>query len=586
MTIDAAQGGLGRPQQVAAPAVTESDAARPWLAHYPPGIRWDSEIPVRPLWHLLDEAVAAFPGRPCIDFLGRRTSYAELGVLVDRAACGLKKLGVGPGTKVGLFLPNCPYFVVFYFATLKTGATVVNFNPLYAEPEVAQQIEDSDTDVMVTLDLAALCQKVTAQIGRTRLRHVVVCPMAAALPFAKGLLFPLARRKDLARVPDDGHHVAYRELMANDGRIAPPELDPHSALALLQYTGGTTGTPKGAMLTHANVYANAVQCSLWFGGTDGATQSMVGVLPLFHVFAMTVVMNWTLRTGAEMILLPRFELKQLLETVHRRRPTALAAVPTLLNAINTCPDLGRYDLSSLRICVTGGASLPAEVRERFESLTGCRVLEGYGLSECAPVACCNPVEGLRKPGSIGLPYPATTIEIRAPEPPHRLLPVGEKGEICVAGPQVMAGYWKRPEATAQVLIDGRLHTGDIGHMDGDGYVFITDRLKEMINAGGFKVYPRMVEEAIYTHPQVAECAVFGVPDPYRGETVKAVVKRMPGAGLTAEELTAFLAERLSPIELPKIIEFRSELPKSPIGKILKTQLVAEHEAGAERTAAS
>lgn len=582
MAIGAAEGGTERLMGVAPPAARAGASARPWLAHYPPGIHWDVDIPARPVWHLLDEAVVGFPQRPCIDFLGKRTTYRELGILVDRAAKGLQKLDVGPGTKVGLFLPNCPYSVVFYFAALKAGATVVNYNPLYAEPEIARQIEDSDTDVMVTLDLTALLHKVTAQIGKTRLRHVVVCPMAAALPFAKGLLFPLARRKELARVPDDGCHIAYRDLMANDGRIASPEIDPRGSLAVLQYTGGTTGTPKGAMLTHANVYANAVQSSLWFGGVDG-TQAIVGVLPLFHVFAMTVVMNWTIRVGAEMILLPRFELKQLLETIHRRRPTALAAVPTLLNAINTCPDLARYDLSSLKLCVSGGANLPAEVRDRFEQLTGCRVLEGYGLSECAPVACCNPIEGARKPGSVGLPYPATTIEVRTPEPPYRPVPVGEKGEICVIGPQVMAGYWKRPEATADVLIDGRLHTGDVGHIDEDGYVFITDRLKEMINAGGFKIYPRMVEEAIYAHPQVAECAVFGVPDSYRGETVKAVVRLVPGAALTAEGLSTFLAERLSPIELPKIIEFRAELPKSAIGKILKTQLVAEHAAGEQRS---
>lgn len=575
MTTEAAQGATGAFGGVTPSALLDG-AVRPWLAHYPPGVAWDAEIPAQPVWDLLEEATARFPDRPVIDFLGKRTTYGELGVLVARAAKGLQALGAGPGTKVGLFLPNCPYSVIFYFATLKTGATVVNYNPLYTGPEIAQQIEDSDTDIMVTLDLAALCDKVTAQMGRTRLSRVVICPMAAALPFAKGLLFPVARRKDLARVPRDGHYVAYRDLMANDGQMDPPGIDPHASLAVLQYTGGTTGVPKGAMLTHANVFANAVQSSLWFGSAENGHESIVGVLPLFHVFAMTVVMNWTIRVGAEMILLPRFELNQLLRTIHRRRPTALAAVPTLLTAINSCPDLDRYDLSSLKLCVSGGAPLPAEVRDEFERLTGCPVLEGYGLSECAPVVCCNPPDGKRKPGSVGLPFPGTTVEIMTPEPPHRPVPLGEKGEICVRGPQVMAGYWKRPEATAEVLIDGRLRTGDVGHMDEDGYLFITDRLKEMIIAGGFKIYPRLVEEAIYAHPKVAECAVFGVPDPYRGETVKAVVRLLPGETLTADALLAFLSERLSAIELPKIVEFRSELPKSAIGKILKTELIAEH----------
>ena len=579
MTIDAASGGAA-----ATSDAERGSAVQPSRAAYPPGLDWDADIPVAPVWRLLDEAVAAFPARPCIDFLGRRFAYREVGSLVARAARGLQGIGVGPGAKVGLFLPNCPYAVIFYFAALKVGATIVNFNPLYAEPEVARQIADSETDVMVTLDLAALCSKVTAQIGKTRLQTVIVCPMADILPYPKRLLFPIARRKDIARWPRDAHHIGFRHLIANDGKPAPVEIDPRESLAVLQYTGGTTGVPKGAMLSHANVYANAVQSSLWFGaGVDGP-QSIIGILPLFHVFAMTVVMNWTVRVGGEMILLPRLDLKQLLQTITDKRPTAFAAVPTLLTAINTFPDLAKYDLSSLKVCVSGGAPLPGEVRDRFELLTGCRVMEGYGLSECSPVVCCNPMEGVRKPGSVGLPYPRTIIEIVSLEPPHRVLLPGEKGEICVRGPQVMRGYWKRPEATAEVMIDGRLHTGDIGHIDGDGYLFITDRLKEMINAGGYKIYPRMVEEAIHTHPDVAECAVFGVPDPYRGETVKAVVRVNPGASLTAEALGAHLSSRLSAIEVPKIIEFRAELPKSAVGKILKTQLVAEHQAGDHRSA--
>lgn len=580
MAIETASGGTATRGGAGA-----AGAAAPWRAAYPPGLDWNAEIPLAPVWHLLDESVRAHPERPAIDFLGRAYGYRELGALVDRAAMGLQGIGVGPGTKVGLFLPNCPYAVIFYFAALKAGATIVNFNPLYAEPEIAHQIDDSDTEVMVTLDLAALCNKVTAQIGKTRLKTIIVCPMADSLPYPKRLMFPIARRKDMARWPRDAHHIGYRDLIANDGKPAPVAVDPLIDIAVLQYTGGTTGVPKGAMLSHANVYANAVQSSLWFGAGNESGQSILGILPLFHVFAMTVVMNWSMRVGGEMILLPRLDLKQLLQTITTKKPTAFAAVPTLLTAINTYPELAKYDLSSLKVCVSGGAPLPADVRDTFERLTGCRVIEGYGLSECAPVVCCNPIEGQRKPGSVGLPYPRTTVEVVGLEPPHRVLLPGEKGEICVRGPQVMRGYWKRPDATAEVMIDGRLRTGDIGHIDADGYVFITDRLKEMINAGGFKIYPRMVEEAIYAHPQVAECAVFGVPDAYRGETVKAVVKRAAGATLDAEALSAFLATRLSPIELPKIIEFRADLPKSAVGKILKTQLIAEHEAGEHRSPA-
>ena len=553
-------------------------AERPWLAGYPADIDWAAEIPVAPLNRLLDDAVARFPERPCIDFLDRKFTYAEIGGLVDRAAKGLAELGVRPGAKVGLFLPNCPYFVVFYYAVLKAGGTVVNYNPLYAEREVVRQIEDSDTEIMVTLDLAVLYDKLAAAAGQTRLRRIVVCRMADILPFPRNWLFPLAMYRQIAAPRRADRWIDFRDLVANDGVFSAVPVDPVQAIALLQYTGGTTGSPKAAMLTHANVYANAVQSAMWFTGAAAGQERMLGVLPLFHAFAMTAVMNWSLRLGAEMILMPRFHLARLLRAIDRKRPTTMVGVPTLFAAIGNDPKLGRYDLSSLRFCLSGGAPLPAELRDRFERLTGCRLVEGYGLSECSPVAACNPLEGGGKPGAVGLPYPRTTIEVLSPEPPHRPLPVGEHGEICIAGPQVMAGYWKRPEETAATIIDGRLHTGDVGYLDAEGYLFVTDRLKEMINVGGFKVYPRMVEEAIYLHPAVAECAVIGLPDPYRGETVKAFVAPQAGKTLTEAELIGFLADKLSPIEMPRQIEFRAELPKTAIGKIEKKALRAEETA--------
>jgi len=567
----------GAPFEAASTAFAAA-AGRPWLAGYPADIDWAAEIPVAPLNRLLNDAVARFPERPCIDFLDRKFTYAEIGGLVDRAAKGLAELGVRPGAKVGLFLPNCPYFVVFYYAVLKAGGTVVNYNPLYAEREVVRQIEDSDTEIMVTLDLAVLYDKLAAAAGQTRLRRIVVCRMADILPFPRNWLFPLAMYRQIAAPRRDDRWVDFRELAANDGAFAAVPVDPAQAIALLQYTGGTTGTPKAAMLTHANVYANAVQCATWFTGAVAGQERMLGVLPLFHAFAMTAVMNWSLRLGAEMILMPRFHLARLLRAIHRKRPTTMTGVPTLFAAIANHPKLDRYDLSSLRFCVSGGAPLPAELRDRFERLTGCRLVEGYGLSECSPVIACNPLEGGGKPGAVGLPYPRTTIEILSPEPPRRPLPVGERGEVCIAGPQVMAGYWKRPEETAATIIDGRLHTGDVGYLDADGYLFVTDRLKEMINVGGYKVYPRMVEEAIYLHPAVAECAVIGLPDPYRGETVKAFVAPQAGKVLTESELTDFLADKLSPIEMPRLIEFRAELPKTAIGKIEKKALRAEETA--------
>ncbi len=576
MPVAGEQAGVYRVAMQAASAMTP---AYPWLASYPAGVDWAAPIAPAPVHRLLEDAVARHPGRPCIDFLDKRWTYRELGRLVDRAAKGLIGLGVGPGSKVGLFLPNSPYFVILYYAVLKAGGTVVNYNPLCAEREVEHQIEDSDTDIMAALDMASHQDKLAALLGRTRLKRLVVCPLADALPFPKNWLMPLVMRGQIAPMPADERYVSFKALIDNDGVFPAPAIEPERTVALLQYTGGTTGVPKGAMLTHANVHANAIQCGRWFAGAGIEGQPrMLGVLPLFHVFAMTTVMNWSLHAGAEMILLPRFRLDQLVKTIHKKRPNAMAAVPTLLTAIVGFPKLARYDTSSLKFCISGGAALPTELRQDFERLTGARVVEGYGLSEASPVVCCNPLDGTGKPGSIGLPFPRTVVETVSTEQPGRVMPAGEKGEICITGPQVMRGYWKRPEDSAAALRGGRLHTGDVGYIDADGYVFIVDRLKEMINAGGYKVYPRVVEDAIYGHPAVRECAVIGVPDPYRGQTVKAFVALHPGRHVSAEELAAFLADKLSAIEMPKAIEFRQSLPKTAIGKIQKTALAAVQEA--------
>ncbi len=554
---------------------TQASPELPWLNSYPPGIDWAAPIAVRPMHELMDEAVRRHGRKPCIDFLGKRYSYADIGALVNRAAKGFRALGVRPGIKVGLCLPNTPYYVICFFAVLKAGGTLVNFNPLYAEREMLHQIEDSECDMMVSLDLVSLYSRIGNLVGHCRLKKVVICRMAEALPFPRSLLYPWVMRRDLARVPADNVHVPFDRLIANDGVIEAAPIEAKTAVALLQYTGGTTGVPKGAMLTHANLYANAEQCARWFAHVGDGPKRTLGVLPLFHVFAMTVVMNWAVHEGAEMVLLPRFEVADLLKTIARKKPTAMPGVPTLFNAILNAPDLTKYDLTSLHYCISGGASLPSELRAAFERATGAKLLEGYGLSETSPVVCCNPVEGESRAGSVGIPYPATFVRIYSLDTPRHALPIGETGEICVSGPQVMAGYWKHAEETAQMMIDGFFATGDVGHMDKDGYVFITDRLKDMINASGFKIYPRNVEEAILLNPAVLECAVVGIPDPYRGQTVKAFVALKPGAALSAEALTAFLADKLTPIEMPKQIEFRPSLPKTTVGKISKKMLLEE-----------
>ena len=558
--------------------------SRPWLAAYPKNVDWHAKIEAKPLYALMDEAAARFADKPCIDFLDKRYSYREIGELVNRAAKGLKALGVGAGTKVGLFLPNCPYSVIFYFGILKAGGTVVNFNPLYAERELMHQIVDSETEIMVTLDLKALYDKLKPMLGKAGLKRLIICPMAGVLPFPKNLLFPIAKRKEIARFPQDQRHIAYERVIANDGAVEADAIDPHTAIALLQYTGGTTGVPKGAMLTHANVVANAIQLRLWAPGLELGVERILGVLPLFHVFAMTVVMNHGLLLGAEMVLLPRFELDQLLGVIAKKKPTMFVGVPTLYTAINNHKDASTNDLSSLKYCISGGAPLPLEVKNRFEQLSGAVLVEGYGLSETSPVATCNPFLGENKPGSIGLPLPGTTVEILAIDGSDRVLGPGERGEVCISGPQVMKGYWKKPEETAKALKSGRFHSGDIGTIDDQGYITIVDRLKEMILCGGYNVYPRNVEEAIYMHPAVVECAVIGLRDSYRGQSVKAFVVLRQGESLAKEALCEFLKDKLSPIEMPKHIEFRASLPKTAIGKILKKTLVAEEEEKAKAPA--
>lgn len=547
----------------------------PWMPFYPAKVPWHARITPRPAHEVLESAAARFPDRPCMNFLGRKYTYGEALDLVNRAIVGFQKLGVAKGTRVGLCLPNTPHYVICYFAVLKAGGTVVNFNPLYAEHEILEQCDDSGAEIMVSLDVKDIYRKVSRLPRGRGLRKIVVCPMRDVLPPIKGAMFALLNIGKTASIPDDAVHVSFRELTATEGTPAAVPIDPEKDLAVLQYTGGTTGRPKGAMLTHANVSANAEQVRLWSEVLTEGEERILAVLPFFHAFAMTVAMNLGIAIAAELILLPRFQIGQLLKAVTRTRPTLLPGVPTLFAAILAAPGLARHDLSSIRFCISGGAPLAVELKQQFEALTGCLLVEGYGLSEASPVLACNPVSRPNKAGSVGFPLPGTTIEIRSVEAPRTALRQGEKGEICAAGPQIMAGYWRRPAETAEAINNGMLRTGDVGYLDEEGYLFLVDRIKDVILCSGFKVYPRIIEEAIYSHPAVAETIVIGVPDAYRGETPKAFVRLKAGATLDQESLVAFLEDKLSPIEMPKLVEFRDELPKTAIGKLSKKYLVEE-----------
>jgi long-chain acyl-CoA synthetase len=552
-----------------------SDALRPWLKSYPEGVSWDARFTPTLVGSLLDQAVQAFGRRPCTYFMGKRLSFTELGDLSDRVAKGLRALGVGEGVRVGLLLPNSPTFVIFYYGVLKAGGTVVNFNPLYSLEELEFQIRDSSTKIMVTLDLALTFEKVETLLKRGTLEKAVVANFTSLLPSLKSVGFKLLQRTKLANPsvsPVADKIVPASALVANDGRYDRPAITPE-AIAVLQYTGGTTGTPKGAMLTHANLTVNVSQVKAWQNRQATEHDRILGVLPLFHVFAMTTVMNLSIASGMEMILLPKFELVPTLKLIGKLRPTMMPGVPTLFNAMLRHPHIRDFDLSSLEYCISGGAPLPIEVKRSFEAISGCGLVEGYGLSETSPVACCNPVEAVRE-GSIGLPLPATEISIRSLENPDQEVPLGEPGEICIAGPQVMTGYWNKPRETEGSFVGRYFRSGDVGYMDEEGYIFIVDRIKDMINASGFKVYPRRIEDALYEHSAVAEVTVVGIPDEYRGEAPKAFVKLKEGKEATELELLQFLRGKLSKIELPAEIEFRDQLPKTMVGKLSKKELRA------------
>lgn len=563
-------------------ATAGSQEATPyqWLRKYPKDVDWFQQFRPVPMGQLLDTAVAAHGNRMCTNFLGKQLTYAEIGQLVERTAAGLQELGVKRGTKVGLLMPNCPTFIIYYFATLKAGGTIVNYNPLYTPDELAFQVKDSETELMVTLDLKLLFDKVEGLMEAGILRRAIVASFSALLPSAKSVLFRLFKGRELAqpgKSPMAANIVLDADVLAEAGAFRKPPIDSLNDVAVLQYTGGTTGTPKGAMLTHANISVNCQQGAAWATNLKSGQERTLAALPFFHVFAMTAVMNFALQEGAEIVIMPRFVLDDAMRLIDKAKPTVMPGVPTMFIAMLNHPKLKTFDLSSLKYCVSGGAPLPVDVKDRFEKITGCKVVEGYGLSEASPSVTCNPVEGPVKSGSIGQPLPGTIVSLRDLADPTQEVPLGEKGEICVKGPQIMKGYWKRPDETANQFVGDFLRTGDVGIMDEEGFIFIVDRIKDLIICSGYNVYPRRIEDAIYEHPAVEEVTVIGIKDQYRGEAPKAFIKLKAGMTATETDIRKHLEVKLSKIEMPAQIEFRDALPKTMIGKLSKKELKAEEE---------
>lgn len=546
----------------------------PWAHHYDPGVPLTVGPVTQSLPWLLLQAVEKSPQSPALAFFGRTISYRRLSHQVARLAQAFAAFGLGPGDRIGILLPNCPQLVVAYHAALRLGAVAVMLNPLLSGEELAYQLADSGARHLVLLDHF---WPTLAEIqGQLDLSHLIITSLTDSLPWPLSWLYPFkARRQGLATgfQPGPGHY-RWRELFRHPPLTAPPAPGPQD-LAVLQYTGGTTGIPKAAMLTHGNLMANVAQINAWLPRVRYGAERLVGLLPFSHSFGLTACLNWPMAQAALVIVLPRFEIDGFLQALKKHRPTMLPGVPTLFVALINDPRLPQLDLSSLWACISGSAPLPLEVRDRFESLSGCRILEGYGLTESSPVTHFNPIQGKRPPGSMGMPLPSTLAKVMDQETGAREMPPGEVGELAIQGPQVMQGYWRNPPETAAVLRHGWLYTGDLARMDADGYFYIVERKKDLIIAGGYKIYPREVEEVLYQHPGVKEAVALGVPDAYRGETVKVVIVPQDGAGLTAAEIEAYCRRHLAVYKVPKIIEFRDQLPKSLVGKVLRRVLKEE-----------
>jgi len=548
---------------------------------YPKGVRWDLDIPQIDLTRVLDEAIVKFSDRPVIDFMGKKITYIELGHLIAKAAKGLQDMGVKSGSKVGLYMPNTPYYPIMFFAALRLGATVVNFSPLYTKEELRAQIRDSGTDVMVTLDLKDFQQKARALLDEGELKNIISCNLAGMLPPIKAFAYTFFKHHDIAPLSNDNRNKNFYDLIQNDGYYKPITVDPQS-IAVLQYTGGTTGVPKGAILSHYNLVANSCQIEEFYMASPNkpnelgilrpGKERVLAAIPYFHVFGMTVSMIASMKLGGELIILPNpRDLDQAMKAIHKKKPTFFPAVPRLLQALAESPKAKHYDFSSLNSVFSGGAALQPNIRDNFEKAVGRAgiIKQGYGLTETSPVASSNPAYGMNKPESVGLSYPRTMIKIAHPDDPEQTLNIGDVGEILIKGPQVMGGYYNKPSETAEVLTqDGWFRTGDLGKLDENYYLHIVDRKKRLIIINGFNVYPNVVEQALSKHPSVAECVVISIPDERSGEAAKAFIRYKAGESApTDAEWRSFLTDKLNRIEMPKHIEtIEQEILKTAVGK--------------------
>lgn len=549
-------------------------------SHYHHPTPWDTQFEAMSLPDLFARATATRGNAPLLHFLGREYSYSELHAAARRFASALAERGIQQGDRVGLFLPNVPIYVAAYYGAMMAGAIVVNFSPLYTPLELSQQVADSGTRLLVTVDVPELYQTAEQVLADSALETLVVGRLSAMLPWYKGLALKALGRSKIAKVRRSGSVIDWDAMLARaqQDNFSPPSINPDD-IALLQYTGGTTGTPKGAMLSHANLSINAQQVAAINPFDAPQDEVMMGALPMFHVFANTALLNHAVTSGASIAIVPRFVAKQVLATIAKQRATGFPGVPTMFQALLDHPDLDKTDLSSLKVCISGGAPLPAPVREQWENRTGVRLVEGYGLTESSGVVSVNPYVGERKPGTIGQLVAGTQILLLDKEDPNKLAPAGEPGELAIHGPQIMQGYWNRSEAAADVFVEHQgkrwLRTGDVATQDKEGFLEIVDRIKDMIAVGGFKVFPSEVEKVLLKHEAVKEALVLGLPDDYHGETVNGFVTLKEGASSKGQSIREWANKRLGKHERLAAVTVWDALPKTMIGKLDRKALKAE-----------
>lgn len=545
-----------------------------WLKHYEKGVPKTIDYPDKPLFKLVEEAAKDYPDTPATIFMGKKITFKELQKAIDQFAAALYDLGIRQGDRVAIILPNLPQYQITHYALMKLGVIIVPTNPLYVERELEYQMNDSGAKAVIALDL--IYPRVRAIREKTSLEKIIVTGVKDYLPGLLKLLYPIKAKKEgsFVKVEKEPGVYFFQDLMKGNYKPAPEVTVKTDDVAMLLYTGGTTGVSKGAVLQHKNLIANTYQVRHWITDAHEGREAIISALPFFHSFGMTTCLHISVILKSPTVLIPRFDVKQVLHSIQKYKATLFPGVPTMYVAINNYPDVKKYSFDSLRACISGGAALPVEVQREFEKISGAKLVEGYGLTETSPVLTANPIYGLRKVGSIGIPMPDTDIMISDPET-HQELPIGEIGELAARGPQVMREYWKKPDETKQVLQNGWFFTGDMARVDEDGFFYIVDRKKDMIIASGFNIYPREVEEVLFQHPKIQEAAVVGVPHEYRGETVKAFVILKEGETATEQEIIDFCKERLAKYKVPKLVEFRTELPKSMIGKVLRRVLLEE-----------